>query len=148
MPRWRKLKDNLIGDKQQRIEKRPLTRNNRQETENGSPETRVETTGEPVETDIIPPRSHRPKASPESRSRTPETSSHHPEEERPGISTPHLRPSLRVNVTSEGVREIIANEDRVIPPTSTTPKSTVQDVPLTTWTSLSDHERILGRTRE
>ena len=42
----------------------------------------------------------------------------------------------------------MTNEDRVVPPTSTTPSSTVQDVPLTTWMSLSDHERILRRTRE
>ena len=127
---------------------RQLTRNNRRETENGTPETRVEITGEPVETDIIPPRSPRPEPSPESRSKTPETSSHRPEEERPGNSTPHLRPSLRINVTSEGVREIITNEDRVVLPTCTTPNSIVQDVPLNTWTSLSDHERILRRTRE
>ena len=44
------------------------------------------TTDEPVETDIIPPRSPRPEPSTESRSRTPETSNHCLEEERPGIS--------------------------------------------------------------
>ena len=127
---------------------RQLTRNNKGDSEDMTPEIGLETVGEPVEANIVRPRSPRPEPTPESRSRIPKTSSHCPDEERTEISIPHSRPSLRANVTSEGVREVTTSEDRVVPPTSTTPGSMAQDVPTTTWTSLSDHERILKRTRE
>ena len=48
----------------------------------------LDTAGEPVEVNLVPPRTPRSEPTPESRSRTPESSSHHPNEERPEISTP------------------------------------------------------------
>ena len=123
-----------------------MVRENEREYEVIIPENELETTGEPVEVNVVPPRSPRPEPTPESTSRTPESSSHHPNEERPEISTPHSRPSL--NVTSERVREVITNEARIVPPSSTISNGTAPNVPSTAWTSLSGHERILRRTRE
>ena len=127
---------------------RQMARDNEREYEVIIPENELETAGEPVEVNVVPPRTPRSEPTPESRSRTPESSSHHPNEERPEISTPQLKPSLRINVTLEGVREVTTNEAIVVPPNSTIPSDATPNVPSTVWTSLSDHERILRRTRE
>ena len=58
------------------------------------------------------------------------------------MSTPQTRPSFIVNVTSEGVREVTTSESLVVP------RDVSPNVPSAVWTSLSDRERILRRTRE
>ena len=78
---------------------RQMVRDNEREYEVIILENELETTDKPVEVNVAPPRSPIPELTPESRSRTSESSSHHPNEERPEISTPHSRPSL--NITSE-----------------------------------------------
>ena len=62
------------------------------------PENELETADEPVEGNVVPPRTPRSEPTPENRSRTPELSGHHPSEERPEISTPQSRPSLIINL--------------------------------------------------
>ena len=126
---------------------RQMARDNEREYEVIIPDNELETVGEPVD-NVVPPRTPRTEPTPESRSKTPEFSSHHPNEERPENSIPQTRPSLRVNVTSEGVREVTTSEAVVVPPNSTIPSGATPNVPSAVWTSLSDHEQILRRTRD
>ena len=95
----------------------------RRDPESAAPEVEIETTGEPIGIDTTPYVPHRPKLIHKSRSRAHDSSSDH--------------------LTSEGIREVTTNRDRVLPPTSDMPNSVTQEMPHTTWTSVSDHERIL-----
>ena len=124
---------------------RQMVRDNEREYEVIIPENELETAGEPVEDNVVPPRSPRPEPTPESRSRTPESSSHHLNEERPEISNSHSRHSLNITLERE---KITTNEARIVPPSSTISSGIAPNVSSTAWTSLSDHERILRRTRE
>ena len=108
----------------------------------------MDTADEPVEVDVAPPRTPRSEPTPENRPIKPDLSSHHPTEERPESSTPQSRPSLRINVTLGGVREVTTNESMVVPPNSAIPSDATPNILPTVWTSLSDYERILRRTRD
>ena len=108
---------------------RQMARDNERKYEVIIPENdELETAGEPVQVNVVPPRTSRSEPTLESRCRTPESSSHNPNEERPEISTPQLRPSLRINVTLEGVRQVTTNEAMVVPPNSTMPSDATPNV--------------------
>ena len=89
----------------------------------------MEIADEPVEVDVVPPRTPRWEPTPENRPSTPEFSSHHPTEERPEISSPQSRPSLRINVTSEWVREATTNESMVVLPNPAIPNDATPNIP-------------------
>lgn len=102
---------------------------------------------EPSEDVTVPSIPPRPEVTQESRPRHPEVQDRHSDEERPERSILYSRPSIQFSVTSEGIREV-TSEERITTPITTIPTDVAQGLPLPTWTSLSDHERILRRTRK
>ena len=90
----------------------------------------------------------RPWTAHESSSRTPDISSHHPDEEGSETSIYQPRPDIRVTVTSKGNREVMVSENEVIPSISTRPAAVTLVIPLPMWTSLSHYEGNLRSTRE